>query len=118
MFSFVVPIRPLPAPRPRISRHGGVYNETWYIAYKNQIADVANRYTLGHIIEENIKMELNFYKNRPVNAQIFGDADNLAKAVMDALNGKVYKDDSQIVSLTVNKIHAQEERIEVKIWFD
>lgn len=31
------------------------------------------------------------------------DADNIAKAIMDALNGVAYKDDSQIVRLTTYK---------------
>lgn len=31
------------------------------------------------------------------------DADNIAKAVLDALNGVAYGDDSQVVSLTVRK---------------
>lgn len=31
------------------------------------------------------------------------DADNVAKAILDALNGVVYRDDAQVVRLTVNK---------------
>lgn len=31
------------------------------------------------------------------------DADNISKAVLDAMNGIVYNDDSQVVSLTVTK---------------
>lgn len=34
------------------------------------------------------------------------DVDNIAKAVCDALNGIAYKDDSQIVKLTVEKYYA------------
>ena len=48
-------------------------------------------------------------KREPVNEHYHmarQDADNLAKAVMDALNGVVYLDDRQVVSLTVQKLRA------------
>jgi Holliday junction resolvase RusA-like endonuclease len=37
------------------------------------------------------------------------DADNLAKAVLDALNGILYEDDSQVVMLAVTKRYAKSE---------
>ena len=43
------------------------------------------------------------------------DADNIAKAVCDALNGLAYKDDSQVVALAVFKRYEENERIEVII---
>lgn len=45
------------------------------------------------------------------------DADNLAKTVTDAMNGIVYKDDSQIVSIRARKEWAVdgESRIVVKV---
>lgn len=43
------------------------------------------------------------------------DCDNIAKNINDALNGIVYSDDKQIVSLTVNKFYANNEFVNVKI---
>ena len=45
------------------------------------------------------------------------DADNIAKAVCDALNGIAYKDDKQITCLTVDKVWAEDgvERIEIDV---
>lgn len=43
------------------------------------------------------------------------DADNLAKSVLDALNGVLFKDDNQIVSLTVKKMYAAEAKAVVTI---
>ena len=43
------------------------------------------------------------------------DADNLAKAVLDALNGIAYYDDSQVVTLTVDKLYSDTPRVEVEI---
>ncbi len=43
------------------------------------------------------------------------DLDNHAKSVLDALNGIIYKDDSQIVDLTVSKYYSEKPRVEVRI---
>lgn len=43
------------------------------------------------------------------------DCDNIAKAVLDALNGIAYYDDSQIVTLTVDKLYSDTPRVEVEI---
>jgi Holliday junction resolvase RusA-like endonuclease len=46
------------------------------------------------------------------------DADNIAKSVLDALNGVAFKDDSQVVSLTVLKMIGEPDespRVEVKL---
>lgn len=43
------------------------------------------------------------------------DLDNHAKSVLDALNGVIYKDDSQIVDLTVSKYYSEKPRVEVRI---
>lgn len=43
------------------------------------------------------------------------DADNIAKAVLDALNGVVFHDDNQVVSLSVQKFYSDDPRVEIKI---
>ncbi len=35
------------------------------------------------------------------------DTDNIAKIILDSLNGIAYKDDSQVVELTVNKFYSK-----------
>ncbi len=44
------------------------------------------------------------------------DVDNVAKVVMDALNGIAYSDDHFIVDLKIRKLYAYEPRIEVSIF--
>lgn len=44
------------------------------------------------------------------------DCDNLAKTVLDALNGIAYDDDKQVYRLTVEKKYAAEPRVDVTIW--
>ena len=43
------------------------------------------------------------------------DNDNIAKAVLDALNGIAYHDDAQIVSLSVDKYYSDEPKTVVRI---
>lgn len=44
------------------------------------------------------------------------DADNVAKAVLDALSGCAMEDDSQVVVMQLEKIYAEEPYVEVKIY--
>jgi Holliday junction resolvase RusA-like endonuclease len=43
------------------------------------------------------------------------DADNIVKIICDALNGIAYKDDTQVVDLTVKKIYGEVEKVIVEI---
>ncbi len=43
------------------------------------------------------------------------DADNVAKAVLDALNGVAYHDDTQIARLVVEKKYSEQPRVEVRL---
>lgn len=50
-----------------------------------------------------------------IQATIKPDLDNVAKAVMDGLNGIAFDDDKQVVSLKVSKRYDREARIEVEV---
>lgn len=43
------------------------------------------------------------------------DVDNIAKSILDALNGFVFKDDNQVSKISVEKRYALEEKIIVKV---
>ncbi len=43
------------------------------------------------------------------------DIDNIAKIICDALNGVAYKDDSQIVELTIIKRYAAEPKVKIAL---
>ena len=43
------------------------------------------------------------------------DCDNIAKAVLDALNGLVWNDDKQVVGLLVMKAYGEENQINIEI---
>ena len=41
------------------------------------------------------------------------DIDNIAKAVLDALNSVAYRDDTQIVDLQIRKQYSEKPRLEI-----
>lgn len=43
------------------------------------------------------------------------DTDNIAKIVLDSLNGLAFKDDSQVTKLTVAKMYGEQEKVVVEI---
>ena len=43
------------------------------------------------------------------------DSDNIAKVVLDALNGIAYHDDTQVISLTVTKAYSEEARLSITL---
>ena len=43
------------------------------------------------------------------------DCDNMAKIILDSLNKIAYDDDKQVVRLTVEKLYAEDDRVEVTL---
>lgn len=50
-----------------------------------------------------------------IRPKVKPDADNVAKAICDALNGQAYRDDAQIAALYVRKWYDEKPRVEVQI---
>lgn len=73
-------------------------------------------------IEAQFSVPKSFSKRKAVVASEGGirpltkpDVDNIAKIICDALNGIAYKDDTQIVALTVSKKYAVEPKVIVTV---
>ena len=62
-----------------------------------------------------LKVTVKVYRNCNATTRKFGDTDNHLKNIFDALNGVVWKDDSQIVELTCIKRRNQEPKIEITV---
>ena len=43
------------------------------------------------------------------------DCDNIAKSVLDALNGVAYHDDKQVIGLALQKVYAEQSRLSVNV---
>ena len=113
-----VEIEPTPQVRPRVSLESRcVYEPKHMKAYKSVISAQA-RIVMGAqpIMTGAVVMILKFYRKYKATSRRYGDFDNLAKAVCDALNGIVYADDSQIVSCRIEKYKDKNQRIEVECY--
>ena len=113
---FTVPGDPVPQSRPRVTRSGHVYYADRIVRYRREVVLAARAARLplreGPVwlgIEAVFQRPKAHYKRTNVrtDAAAFpfsrGDCSNLAKGIEDALLGVAYKDDSQVVELTVRK---------------
>lgn len=127
---FTIPGVPVPKARPRVKKNGFTYTPKKTEDYEALVKDVYNL-TAKHYFSDSplhVYMDLFFpipksyskkrrkelscpntpYPKRP-------DADNVIKAITDALNGIAYKDDGQIVRVSAAKWYGKEPRAEVVI---
>ena len=132
MTSFTVHGEPQGKARPRAVKQSGivrVYTPQKTKDYEREIAAVYRTQCSG-MFSGAVAIEIHAYygipkrtsrkkvldmisdKERPIKKP---DGDNVAKAVCDALNGVAYKDDSQVVDLTVRKYYSKIPHIQVFI---
>lgn len=105
--SLLFPLSPVAASRPRVTRWGTYYLGP-YRHFKEEMALLINRTFPPEfeIISGPIKLNIVCYVTRPKTTKLDypkPDVDNYAKAILDSLNGYVWEDDSQVISLTISK---------------
>jgi len=113
-----IPIDIVPQGRPRFYR-GIAYDPPKSRQFKKDLALIANSLVSSAFSGE-VKVKLDIFRQRSkfkkgVTSKRYGDIDNLAKAILDALNGICWYDDSQISELHVTKNLADEPHIEIEI---
>ena len=127
---FIVPGDVIPKQRPRFS-HGHAYTPKKTLDYEKKVKEeYLKEYPTGIAFENKpLEMLLNVYmavpksfsKKKRDHMICFEyptkrpDSDNLIKSVADALNGVCYTDDSQIVTVQVNKIWSETSKAEILI---
>jgi len=129
--TFSVPGDPVPQPRPRVSTAGGFARA--YVpkghaihAYRQAVA-VAAQTAKASVHEDPVSVVIDFVFSRPKShmrkSGLAADAprlprpdiDNLEKAVLDALNGVAWKDDTQVARVVKEKTYGTEGRTTVRI---
>ena len=108
----------VPQGRPRFYR-GIAYDPPKSRQFKKDLALIANSLVSSAFSGE-VKVKLDIYRQKSkfkkgVTSKKYGDIDNLAKAVLDALNGICWHDDSQISDLHITKNLADTPRIDIEI---
>ena len=119
--------------RPRIGRSGVVYTPKETLVYENYVkmcySDYARQFEWLPY-ENQVKAEIDVLVAVPKSdskakkkAKIEGvirptvkpDCDNLAKSILDSLNGLAYQDDKQVVELVVKKYYAENAEVKIKL---
>ena len=119
--AFVVKGTAIPKARPRLTKRGIAYTPSKTKEFENYVKMVASQYATKELLEGALEIELHFYFQRPkslpkkvVHHTKRPDCDNTSKAILDSLEGIIYKNDSQVVSLWATKQYGTP-RVEVKI---
>ena len=111
MMELTFPVSPVAASRPRVSRHGSYYAGP-YKRFRSEAAGVVLEVLGVDFIPftDKLNVDVECYCTRPKTSKLEypkPDVDNMAKAVLDILNKKLWEDDSQIVRLYITKQWAQ-----------
>lgn len=122
-FSFSIPMEPVAKGRPRMTKTGRAFTPQ-----KTRTAEGTIKYFAARAIEGRpmplfdgpveLRVEFIFPRGASVKRRLHSvkpDLDNLIKS-MDALNGIVWVDDSQIQFLTAQKTYGETGLIKIKIW--
>jgi Holliday junction resolvase RusA-like endonuclease len=98
--------------------------------YKKYVSLIARQHAPKKPIEDPVSVSLKIYRQIPESTTkkdralflagikrpvVKPDNSNYAKGIEDALNGIIYKDDSQIVDLTISKFYSDNPRVEISI---
>ena len=110
--------------RPRVTIHGTYtpkktkqYEQTVQVEYKRQSGvyfdnkplqvEITANFPIPKSTPKNQRIEMLAGHIRPTKKP---DCDNIAKAILDALNGQAYRDDAQISALYVRKWYDEKPR--------
>jgi Holliday junction resolvase RusA-like endonuclease len=133
MIQFTVYGEPVAQGRPRATTIAGrarLYDPAKSRNYKEYVRLAASEHAPAALLEGPLLLSVSIYRSIPKSfskkktAQAEAgelrptskpDVDNYVKGIKDALNKVIWKDDSQIVSVTVAKFYSQKPRIEVKV---
>jgi Holliday junction resolvase RusA-like endonuclease len=105
--ALTIPVTPVPASRPRVSKWGVYYGKT----YKNWMAEAAKTIPdADKPMHGPLRVDMEVVCKRPQKVTRYaprGDVDNYAKAALDALTKKGYwPDDDDVTELFVEKRYA------------
>lgn len=127
---FTIPGDPCAKGRPRMTRAGHAYTPAKTVSYENLVKTIYIEKCYGKFLEGPLEMRVCAYFTIPKSAgkkkkgdMLRGlirptkrpDIDNLFKIIADSLNKIAYDDDSQVVTATVEKMYAEQARVEVVI---
>lgn len=104
--SIWVPVEPVPASRPRVTRWGVYYGKR-YTRFRKEVSAILGRMDLpkGLPLSGPLKATVRFFVTKPKSSKRewpTGDLDNYLKT-LDSFNGVFWTDDDQIIEFEAHK---------------
>ena len=111
-------VRPVPSPRPRVYRDTTIMPKK-YKEHKQFIALKARNFKAFDNVPLAVKISCFFKPSKTASKNKYsmprGDVDNYAKTYLDALEGVLYENDTQVEELTVIKKYATADAVFIEI---
>lgn len=119
--SFKFEIAPVAQERARMGRGGRFYIPSKSANFKKEVVSQFIRQWIRQPLDMALYVEITFcfVKPKTVKRQLHTvkpDVDNCTKILLDALNGYLWKDDSQIVGLSAFKRYDTQDGIELNVY--
>ena len=120
IFSHSVSIEPRGKGRPRFSRNGHTYTDEKTRSYENDLSRLISLAYKKEPTQRPLEVNAMFAMVRPKSSKrpfptVSPDLDNLAKSLLDAMNGIVFCDDKQVVIMNIAKIYDDESYIDIEV---
>ena len=111
-------MRLIPSPRPRVTRRG-TYMPQKYVDQKRLIQSKLRGLKAFSIVPLKIELFIGLKPSKSAKNNKYpmprGDVDNFSKSILDAMNGILFEDDTQIEELIVKKRYATDNVVFIKI---
>lgn len=122
MIEFNFDVSPVAKGRPKLTRFGKAYTPKKTKVFEQDVKSLAKEQYEGKPLLGPLKISIVFSITRPKSVSVKKrkyptvrpDLDNYIKAVLDSLNGVLFHDDSQVITMTCSKQYAEESGIYVK----
>lgn len=129
MLELKIPGEVVAKARPRLAKRGHTYTPNKTRKYENYLKTHFRKAGVKPT-DKPVEIELQVYRKLPkswskkkkkqaLDGQVWAttkpDVDNYIKCVLDAANGHLFEDDSQVIKLTVSKQYAEEPHLLIKL---
>lgn len=121
LFAVTLPMKAIGKGRPRMTRGGHVYTPQETRIFENTVQFYLKKHYRAEPYLGALSIALNFQfirarTNKKTHHVSRPDIDNCVKGILDAANKILYKDDAQIVALSVTKVYAPQDEISLAMW--
>ena len=118
MIQLKLSVRPMPSPRPRLN-YKTTYMPKAYKEHKQFVALKLRHFKPFLNVPLEVEFLFGFKESKTSNRNKYSmprpDTDNVAKTYLDAMEGILYENDTQVVKITARKMYADHDFVFIEI---